>query len=73
MALERKSVMNALMYLSIQVHFKLEYLPGDVDTKEVTAEVIGPSGKVECRLQLSNNGGRVSFLPTEIGMHKVLE
>jgi filamin len=73
MALERKSVMNALMYLSIQVHFKLEYLPGDVDTKEVTAEVIGPSEKVECRLQLSNNGGRGSFIPTEIGMHKVLE
>ncbi|XP_023727803.1 filamin-C isoform X3 [Cryptotermes secundus] len=52
--------------------FKLEYLPNDVDPKEVTAEVIGPSGKVECRLQLSNNGGRGSFIPTEIGMHKLI-
>ncbi|KDR11639.1 Filamin-A [Zootermopsis nevadensis] len=54
------------------VHFKLEYLPGDVDTKEVMAEVIGPSGKVECRLQLSSNNGRGSFIPTEIGMHKLI-
>lgn len=64
--------MIALTYLSMmQAHFKLEYLPGDVDAKEVMAEVIGPSGKVECRLQLSNNGGRGSFIPTEVGMHKV--
>ena len=51
--------------------FKLDYLSGDVDPKEVMAEVIGPSGKVECRLQLSNNGGKGSFIPTEVGMHKV--
>ena len=63
--------MNAKTYFSTQVPFKLEYLSGDVDPKEVTAEVIGPSGKVECRLQLSNNGGKGSFIPTEIGMHKV--
>jgi filamin len=71
MYLERESILNAKTYFSTQVPFKLEYLSGDVDPKEVTAEVIGPSGKVECRLQLSNNGGKGSFIPTEIGMHKV--
>jgi filamin len=63
--------MNVLTYYSTQAHFKLEYLSSDVNPKEVTAEVIGPSGNVECRLQLGNNGGRGSFIPIEIGMHKV--
>ncbi|XP_069676636.1 filamin-A isoform X2 [Periplaneta americana] len=53
-------------------HFKLDYLSGDVNPKEVTAEVIAPSGKVECRLQLGSSGGRGSFIPTEIGMHKII-
>ncbi|KAJ9573497.1 hypothetical protein L9F63_009061, partial [Diploptera punctata] len=53
-------------------HFKIEYLSDDVNPKEVTAEVIGPSGKVECRLQLNNNGGRGSFIPTEVGMHRII-
>ena len=43
----------------------------DVDIKEITAEVRGPSGEVECRLNLTPTGGSGSFIPTEVGMHEV--
>lgn len=31
----------------------------------------GPSGEVECRLNLTPTGGSGSFIPTEVGMHEV--
>ncbi|XP_049948482.1 filamin-A [Schistocerca serialis cubense] len=54
------------------LHFKLDFLSTDVNPKEVTAEVLGPSGKVECRLTLNPNGGKGTFVPTEVGMHKLI-
>lgn len=33
--------------------------------------VRGPSGEVECRLNLTPTGGSGSFIPTEVGMHEV--
>ncbi|XP_046654649.1 filamin-C-like isoform X2 [Daphnia pulicaria] len=60
---------------TVRVHnpanFKIEYLVPDVDIKEITAEVRGPSGEVECRLNLTPTGGSGSFIPTEVGMHEL--
>jgi hypothetical protein len=47
-------------------------MEGDVDPSDVLAEVIGPSGKVDCRLNMSPNGGGGQFTPTEIGMFQVI-
>lgn len=55
----------------MQAGFKIEYLVPDIDIKEITAEVRGPSGQVECLLNLSPTGGTGSFIPTEVGMHEV--
>ncbi|XP_063231927.1 LOW QUALITY PROTEIN: filamin-C [Bacillus rossius redtenbacheri] len=52
--------------------FRLDLLSREVDPKEVHAEVLGPSGKLDCRLSLSGGGGRGSFVPLEVGMHQLL-
>lgn len=44
------------------------------DYREITVEVKGPSGKVDCRLNLnpSGNGGKGTFTASEIGIHEVV-
>lgn len=54
-----------------QAHFKLEMLTKEVNTREVRGEVISPSGRVECRLTWNGVHGKGTFVPTEVGMHKV--
>ena len=62
-----------LIWLNIfkQANFKIEYLSPDVDIKEITATVRGPSGEIECHLDLTPTGGSGTFIPTEVGMHEV--
>ncbi|XP_043521085.1 filamin-A isoform X2 [Frieseomelitta varia] len=54
------------------VHFKLEILTKEVNTREVRAEVISPSGRIECRLTWNGVHGKGTFIPTEVGMHKLM-
>ncbi|KAK2586988.1 hypothetical protein KPH14_010959 [Odynerus spinipes] len=53
-------------------HFKLEMLTKEVNSREVRGEVISPSGRVECRLTWSGMHGKGTFVPTEVGMHKLM-
>nr|XP_034189515.1 filamin-A isoform X2 [Osmia lignaria] len=53
-------------------HFKLEILTKEVNTREVRGEVISPSGRVECRLTWNGVHGKGTFVPTEVGMHKLM-
>ncbi|XP_011691185.1 PREDICTED: filamin-A [Wasmannia auropunctata] len=53
-------------------HFKLEMLTKDVNTREVRGEIISPSGRVECRLTWNGVHGKGTFVPTEVGMHKLM-
>ncbi|KAG7199467.1 hypothetical protein KM043_014093 [Ampulex compressa] len=53
-------------------HFKLEMLTKEVNSREVRSEVISPSGRVECRLTWNGVHGKGTFIPTEIGMHKLM-
>ncbi|XP_043676744.1 filamin-A isoform X1 [Vespula pensylvanica] len=53
-------------------HFKLEMLTKEVNTREVRGEVISPSGRVECRLTWNGVHGKGTFVPTEVGMHKLM-
>ncbi|KOC70769.1 Filamin-A [Habropoda laboriosa] len=53
-------------------HFKLEILTKEVNTREVRGEVISPSGRIECRLTWNGVHGKGTFLPTEVGMHKLM-
>lgn len=43
----------------------------DVNVREVRGEIISPSGRVECRLTWNGVHGKGTFVPTEVGMHKV--
>lgn len=54
-----------------QAHFKLEMLTKEVNTREVRSEIISPTGRVECRLTWNGIHGKGTFVPTEVGMHKV--
>ncbi|XP_050600424.1 filamin-C isoform X2 [Bombus affinis] len=53
-------------------HFKLEILTKEVNTREVRGEVINPSGRIECRLTWNGIHGKGTFIPTEVGMHKLM-
>ncbi|XP_060819172.1 filamin-C isoform X2 [Bombus pascuorum] len=53
-------------------HFKLEILTKEVNTREVRGEVINPSGRIECRLTWNGIHGKGTFVPTEVGMHKLM-
>ncbi|XP_076685371.1 filamin-type immunoglobulin domains fbug isoform X2 [Andrena cerasifolii] len=53
-------------------HFKLEILTKEVNTREVRGEVISPSGRIECRLAWNGVHGKGTFIPTEVGMHKLM-
>jgi len=46
-------------------------LTKDVNAREVRGEIISPSGRVECRLTWNGVHGKGTFVPTEVGMHKV--
>ena len=55
-----------------QTTINLDFSSGEVNPKEITAEIIGPEcNKVECRLTLGPSGGRGTFVPMQVGMHKV--
>lgn len=62
---------NKLYATWSQAHFKLEMLTKDVNVREVRGEIISPSGRVECRLTWNGVHGKGTFVPTEVGMHKV--
>ncbi|XP_076639876.1 filamin-type immunoglobulin domains fbug isoform X1 [Colletes latitarsis] len=53
-------------------HFKLEMLTKEVNTREVRGEVVSPSGRTECRLTWNGVHGKGTFIPTEVGMHKLM-
>ncbi|EFN85254.1 Filamin-C [Harpegnathos saltator] len=53
-------------------HFKLEMLTKDVNAREVRGEIISPSGRVECRLAWNGVHGKGTFVPAEVGMHKLM-
>ncbi|KAG9430406.1 filamin-A [Apis mellifera carnica] len=53
-------------------HFKLEILTKEVNTREVRGEVISPSGRIECRLTWNGVHGKGTFIPVEVGMHKLM-
>ncbi|XP_050456276.1 filamin-A isoform X1 [Cataglyphis hispanica] len=53
-------------------HFKLEMVTKDVNAREVRGEIISPSGRVECRLTWNGVHGKGTFVPTEVGMHKLM-
>lgn len=46
-------------------------LTKDVNAREVRGEIISPNGRVECRLTWNGAHGKGTFVPTEVGMHKV--
>ncbi|XP_029670419.1 filamin-A-like isoform X2 [Formica exsecta] len=52
--------------------FKLEMVTKDVNVREVRGEIISPSGRVECRLTWNGVHGKGTFVPTEVGMHKLM-
>ncbi|XP_051156361.1 filamin-A [Leptopilina boulardi] len=53
-------------------HFKLEMLAKEVNPREVRAEIVSPSGRSECRLIWNGTHGKGTFIPTEVGMHKLM-
>ncbi|XP_011501590.1 PREDICTED: filamin-A [Ceratosolen solmsi marchali] len=53
-------------------HFKLELLSKEVNTREIRGEVISSSGRTECRLTWNGLFGKGTFVPTEVGMHKLM-
>ncbi|XP_015587386.1 filamin-A isoform X2 [Cephus cinctus] len=52
--------------------FRLEMLSKDVNPREVRGEIISPSGRIECRLTWNGLHGKGTFVPTEVGMHKLM-
>lgn len=46
-------------------------LSKEANSREVRADIISPSGKMECRLTWNGIHGKGTFMPTEVGMHKV--
>ncbi|KAK0179966.1 hypothetical protein PV327_005658 [Microctonus hyperodae] len=52
--------------------FRLEMLSKEVHPREVRGEIISPSGKIECRLTWNGTHGKGTFMPTEVGMHKLM-
>lgn len=46
-------------------------LAKEVNPREVRAEIVSPSGRSECRLIWNGTHGKGTFIPTEVGMHKV--
>ncbi|XP_063983805.1 filamin-C isoform X1 [Diachasmimorpha longicaudata] len=52
--------------------FRLEMLSKEANSREVRGEIISPSGKVECRLTWNGIHGKGTFVPTEVGMHKLM-
>lgn len=56
----------------MQTHFKIEWLGEEVDSRNITVEVLGPElQRVDCRLSFDSAGGNGTFTPTHVGMHQV--
>lgn len=56
----------------MQTHFKIEWLGEEVDSRNITVEVLGPElQRVDCRLSFDSAGGKGTFTPTHVGMHQV--
>ncbi|XP_043285268.1 filamin-B [Venturia canescens] len=52
--------------------FRLEMLSKEANAREVRGEIISPSGRTECRLTWNGIHGKGTFVPTEVGMHKLM-
>ncbi|KAH9369761.1 hypothetical protein HPB48_007728 [Haemaphysalis longicornis] len=58
------------VHVNKAAHFKVHFKDGQVDLRQIRAEVRGPSSTpVECKLQLNQSGGSGTFVPVEVGMH----
>jgi len=54
-------------------HFKIEFLSDEVDSRNITVEVIGPEQqRVDCRLSFDSVSGKGTFTPTHVGMHQIV-
>lgn len=60
-----------ILFFRLKAHFRLEMLSKEANPKEIRGEIISPSGRVECRLTWNGIHGKGTFVPTEVGMHKV--
>ncbi|XP_013775194.1 LOW QUALITY PROTEIN: filamin-A-like [Limulus polyphemus] len=60
------------VHVNKPAHFKIQFLDKSVDQKQLKAEVRSSSGKIECQISLSRNGGTGVFTPTETGMHELI-
>jgi len=59
--------------LFFQISFHVEINEEISDYREITVEVKGPSGKVDCRLNLNSSAsGKGTFTASEIGIHEVV-
>lgn len=57
----------------LQITFNVEVNEDVADYREITVEVKGPSGKVDCRLNLNSSAsGKGTFTASEIGIHEVV-
>ncbi|XP_014219845.1 filamin-A isoform X2 [Copidosoma floridanum] len=53
-------------------HFKLELISKDVITRQIRGEVTSSSGRSECRLTWNGLHGKGTFVPAEVGMHRLM-
>lgn len=61
------------MKFYLQTTVNLEFCSKEINLKEITVEIIGPEcNKLECKLALGLSSGRGTFIPTQVGMHKVI-
>lgn len=54
------------------VNFKISFQGTEVNAKDITVDVKGPSSKVKCQLNLAKRGGTGTFVPFEVGMHELM-
>ncbi|GAB6018892.1 hypothetical protein CHUAL_000550 [Chamberlinius hualienensis] len=54
------------------VNFKISYNGTDINPKEITVDIKGPSNKVKHQLNFSKHNGLGTFVPYEVGMHELL-
>uniref|UniRef100_T1J4U2 Calponin-homology (CH) domain-containing protein n=1 Tax=Strigamia maritima TaxID=126957 RepID=T1J4U2_STRMM len=60
---------------SVRVHststFRMDFHSSEINTKEITCEVKGPTSRVDSKLSFNKHSAHGTFSPTEIGMHQV--
>lgn len=54
------------------MNFRVDFLDEDVDVKDLKADVVGPYGKIDSKMNLGQYGGKGSFVPTTVGMYQVM-